>query len=234
MKTLKPINSFDDFVKLTIPQNRIINIYRGLSDIEYQLIPKVGRYFDIIKFKTKENYLKHEKAAFDLFCLKTRHLTDLNFNNKYMFLALAQHHGLATRLMDWTFNPLVALFFAVEKRLDNDNERDSVLYRLKHSKFNIDFNDNSNPFSIKKIKYFAPYSITPRIKTQQGIFTVHNDPTKPFDHGELEKIPISRKSRKELKEALYEYGISRETLFPDLDGISETINYLKFEIILHS
>src|SRR4030042_833403 len=164
MKVLDQINSFIEFIQLTMPKGRGKYIYRGLSSIIYPLIPRVGRYYDEIKFSSKLNFQRHEKATFNLFMLKAKHLASYKFNEQYMIMALAQHHG-----------------------------------------------------------------ITRRITVQKGVFTVHNDPTQAFDHPDLEQIPINRECRKEIKNALYEYGISRETLFPDLDGISQTINYLKFD-----
>jgi hypothetical protein len=43
-------------------------------------------------------------------------------------LAIAQHHGLPTRFMDWTTNPLVALYFAV--RNTDGHSADSAVYVL--------------------------------------------------------------------------------------------------------
>jgi hypothetical protein len=42
-------------------------------------------------------------------------------------ITMAQHHGLPTRLLDWTSNPLVALYFAAEA----DNDSDGVVYAFR-------------------------------------------------------------------------------------------------------
>src|SRR2546427_519519 len=75
--------------------------FRGQSDATWLLVPKAGRheYFlpndrDLGRFKSWK-----DRAVAYLGSLPT---------DEWECLAIAQHHGLATRLLDWTYNPLVA------------------------------------------------------------------------------------------------------------------------------
>ena len=80
-------------------------IFRGLGDPKFTLLPSVGR-------KTPYR-LMQERAIFSIFEKRASEFSDTTSWEPLDFLSVAQHHGLPTRLLDWTTNPLVAAYFAV-------------------------------------------------------------------------------------------------------------------------
>ena len=90
-------------------------IFRGVSDQNYELRPKIGR--PETRTKGKGYLLEHEKWLLDEFQRMAPVYLLLGSQPKtsWEWLALAQHHGLPSRLLDWSFNPLVAAYFAVER-----------------------------------------------------------------------------------------------------------------------
>lgn len=83
-------------------------MFRGVSDASYPLVPKIAR-----KWKHDQEFLEIvEKVILKNFKVSAaRHLNSLP-KDDWEWLALGQHYGLQTRLLDWTSNPLVALYFA--------------------------------------------------------------------------------------------------------------------------
>jgi hypothetical protein len=209
---------FDNFENTTV-------IFRGLEDISYKLQPKVGRP----EFKNPQGQkltLKDEKRIFELFKRRSAGLISLDAADEWELLAVAQHHGLLTRLMDWTRNPLVAAYFAVRKQLDCA----SAIYAWRCQKTSLS-NRLEKPFNINQVTRYIPRLIASRIRAQAGLFTAHPHPYSPLCEPGLIQlvIPNENNLRKTIKRSLWRLGVSEETMFPDLDGTARHIEWLQTE-----
>jgi len=217
------VASFEELHIIIQNHDQDTTVYRGVKDVSYELVPKIGRK----EFTWKHKSVKDaEKYMLSLF--KQRAIPFLSFSprNDWEWLALAQHYGLPTRLLDWSRNPLVAAFFAVNEEANTD----SAIYVLKSKKYPISSEEErKSPLEYSEQRKFIPAHITERIIAQSGLFTIHPNPEKPHSGREVEKIVLKNRFRKELKKTLFKYDIHTASLFPGMDGLSEHIAWLRSE-----
>lgn len=233
-KTIENENDLSDFITFfTSTEDSFI--FRGVKKVSFTLKPSIGRV------KTKNDKIlsiKEEKIIIKLFKQKAYQFIKSHIDNDLELLAIAQHHGIPTRLLDWTKNPLVALYFAVNECFEKYEEiEDSLIYVYNISKTKTDIEEDFKPFSINSVKRFIPRYYDPRIIAQSGQFTVHPRPNEVFTSKDITTIRIPNKkrkndkdNRKEIKKALNKIGINEMTIFPDLDGISKHIKWLRTNI----
>jgi FRG domain-containing protein len=190
-------------------------MFRGQIDASWPLIPKIGR-------KKYKYALKDERSFFRAWKRQAVAYFSRDTIDDWDYLALAQHHGLATRLLDWTRNPLVALFFAVHENYD----RDGVVFVFKPKHHYVQ-DDAPHPLKVDKTGYFTPHSFSERIVQQRGVFTVHKSPSFELGDkdGKLHKYIIPKDIKPQLSKDLNNYGINMMTLFPGLDGLSDFMNW---------
>lgn len=222
---MKDIQNIQEFVKSILEQqSEEPLIYRGHSSINYELKPSIGR----------NNYSKEtEKEIFYEFKQKYHLYSKERMQNDMEVLFLAQHYGLPTRLLDWTYNPMVALYFACRSNFD----KDGAIYCLPlKSMERADSNSNPNlPISFneivayKKNRYIVPDYMDIRYTNQKSLFLLCSQPHRKFTFTKP-TFKICKDSKKQLQKELSMLGYDELLLFPQLDSLCNDIKR-KYELI---
>lgn len=222
------INDFYDFLRIYSETEENI-IYRGVRNSTFQLIPSIGR----IKKKDGTPYdLKDEILLFDIFKRRAFQYLKEFGSDKLEILSVGQHHGLPTRLLDWTKNPLVATYFAVEEEFTKDDNSITEFSRIyiykptKKAKLDTTF----DPFTIPNVERYIPKHYDRRIIAQDGQFTVHDKPNEPWIPSNLITVNIHKDVRKAIKISLNRFGVNYCSIYPEIDGIAKHIKWLRSNI----
>ncbi|WP_258832393.1 FRG domain-containing protein [Peribacillus frigoritolerans] len=228
------MDEVDDFSKL----NSGLVWFRGHSNSTYSLDSGLFR----LKIGTQiKEYIELELQMFHYF-KSLGYLQDLEERNDWTIVYSMQHHGLRTRLLDWSESFVVALFFATL----GWNKGDCCIWMVNPEKLNQesigvsqiklpiknDFIKKHSELNLKSRAIF-PNKSNQRIVAQHGVFTVQGNSLKPLEsefgdilykNGGLKKINLPMEIREDVYHFLRLNGINHFSLFPDLDGLSRHIN----------
>ncbi len=196
-------------------------VFRGHSNKEYRLIPSVGR-----TPRTSKSCRKYEEDLFNIFRREAQAYLNALPSTEWEWLSFAQHHGLPTRLLDWTYNPLVALYFAVEANYQVDSEI-FALHASTQAPIEV---RNGSPFDITKPEKYFPTIVSPRIRAQEGLFVICAELESPLDKTlredwELDRILVPAKAKEGIRYALFRLGIHASSLFPDIEGLATRLKW---------
>jgi hypothetical protein len=232
---IRVVRSVEDFTKEMFLVNKPeYTLFRGQSR-DWDLVPRLARkefQFGDVLSKEYKSFSEFKKRAPLL-------LTQIQIQGSldWEWLALAQHHGMATRLLDWSKNPLIALYFTVEFPykpigFESSSKGYGVLWMLEYtSEMEEGCDDEESPFKVETTKLFFPKYVTSRITNQSGCFTVHN-----FSEDEDRFVPLQedskfkRKLRKlkvpascfaNIRKQLEFLGIHAASVYPDIDGLTK-------------
>jgi len=181
---------------------RAASVFRGSKCAEWTLLTSLDRLGGTHPPHTKAHLEAHILRNFMRYSRPhiTQHPTD-----EWELLVTAQHHGLPTRLLDWSYSPLVAAHFAT---LGGDPGMDRVVWRLDwariHQRFGLppiaflvqDLNgllrnqgvdslwalfDRAEDVPNSFVCMLDPPALDDRIVVQAAAFTICSDKTRSFD-----------------------------------------------------
>lgn len=189
--------------------------YRGQSIKSWDLIPKA--------YREPHNKGQHFDYKYSMWLRQSFKYPDMQYENEFEAMAIAQHHGFPTKYLDWSSNILIAAFFACSDNLNLDGRL--FAYFPTHYVTEPDqkkFNDYEN------VVAYQPRAVSSRVKSQSGNFTYHRSADikiidkifEPTGVNTLHDWVIPAESKIQILNTLDRLAVNFRTLFPDLDGLS--------------
>jgi hypothetical protein len=224
--------------------------FRGQKNAAWPLLSSLSRRLMRAEVP-RQSWTEREERAIRVFRRKAHvYLPDRTvLHDTLRCLAMMQHHGAPTRLLDFTKSPYVAAFFAMEQcdddaavyaldtprlwastpRFDKVLTRDAVDPRVD-GRFEQYFAQNRHAL----VWFGEPSEMDRRLVAQSGLLVVPGLLDRTLDEllesydaesPLLEKVVLPRQLRAKALHKLYRMNITQATLFPDLEGLARSIAY---------
>lgn len=233
------INSVEELFSIIVAENETGNKwFRGQADIDYPLLPSVIRRAQIVEDQFGRRVKPHPIEVFSthgdtciipdgLYINRFRELLESKGLYKepmsYIdFLCLAQHYGVRTKLLDWTTDAIVALFFALDGKKEGVSSGFYILDPIEFNKntclkekvYDIDNVPVPDDFPIA---FYGPKNDM-RMCRQSGNFTVYGSMVWPIDYlypakKFLKRIEIPDSICSDLKNILKGLGVTKESIY---------------------
>jgi hypothetical protein len=212
-------------------KSSIKRLYRGQS-APLPLKPKLFRDETL----TADEIEQIEESLLRAFRTRSPYLLPSTPSTEMDTMSLAQHYGLPTRLLDWTANPLVALFFAVEG--SHPKEPTVWIYHVGQKQISDGLSEsvNKEPRKAKSTTVIEPKRHSTRVAAQAGWHTVHRFHTVKdgqrkiwaLDHinyhrDRISVIKIHPASAAAIRAELKDMGIDDGTVYGDLNSVCNAI-----------
>jgi hypothetical protein len=224
--------------------------FRGEEHASWPLLSSLARRF-MQMHVARELWREREERALRVFRRKAHvYLPDRTIlEDTLRCLAMMQHHGAPTRLLDFTKSPYVAAYFALENALgesavyalntpllatlaaahDATLTREAIDPRLP-GHFERFFAAGTQPL----VWFGEPSEMDRRLVAQSGLLVVPGLIDTPLptllatyrnETPLIEKVVLAHSMRRDAMHALYRMNVTQATLFPDLDGLARSIAY---------
>jgi hypothetical protein len=206
------VRTLGEFIDVVTPREpdrqtgrrRDTGVYHGAADAGRPLLTSLDRLGGLEPPHTKADLEEHVLRNFIRY--SRPHLDETRPHNDWELLIAAQHHGVPTRLLDWTYSPLIAAFFATRPAEGRDQDR--AIWRLDWQRVHRHFNlpplalqiqdlaavfgeeqahalSPTKLFSSRGPRAFAcmiePPSLDQRIAAQSATFTLCSTTSQSFD-----------------------------------------------------
>jgi hypothetical protein len=238
------LESWQDFLQHVIHPPYSNWAFRGERDGSWPLYSSISRYLQH-HVVAREAWPEQESRILRIFKRKAHQFLDRppEWDDDFQWLALMQHHGAPTRLIDFTWSPYVAAFFALERTLGDcvvwamnpasvassrTPESDHMDPRITGN-FGMHFLQGNERF----IWMGEPRTMNRRLIAQSGTFLVPGVLDVPVEEilsdrdqtNILAKFVLANSVRDQGMRELYRMNIIFATLFPDLDGLARSMGY---------
>jgi hypothetical protein len=224
-KTVTTLEEFTGLVGETCHDQHDV-FFRGQPS-ELPLLPSLARE------RLTDTVLAVERSMLEEFQRRSLPYLRVPPATTWDWLALAQHHGLPTRLIDWSENPLTSLWFAVNQPAQEG--QDGVFWVLEPEDDDFAKEEELNSLEGEHHRLFTPRHLSERITAQAAWFTVHkswteNPECEPLERSlefqdKLTRVTIPADYFALLRFQLDRCGVNHASVFPGLDGLCSHIKW---------